>query len=95
MKNRILIIILIDLLKTLSNSIDYNQQFLDELSFRLIESVPNLLKFKGVKLEFFDMERLNPIKIIEYHSLELMHEASNMAQYIKLTLKNYEDRSSS
>ncbi|MCC8417872.1 MAG: exodeoxyribonuclease VII large subunit [Rickettsia endosymbiont of Bryobia graminum] len=79
-----------DLLKTLGNSIDYNQQFLDELSFRLIDSAPNLLKFKGVKLEFFDMERLNPIKVIEYHSLELMHEASNMAQYIKLTLKNYE-----
>ncbi|XVN43654.1 MAG: exodeoxyribonuclease VII large subunit [Candidatus Rickettsia vulgarisii] len=79
-----------DLLKTLSNSIDYNQQFLYELSFRLKDSLPNLLKFKRIKLDAFDMERLNSVKIIEYNSLELTHQANNMEQYIKLKLRNYE-----
>lgn len=79
-----------DLLKSLSDSVDYNQQFLDELSFRLIDSLPNLMKFKRIKLDAFNVERLNPIKIIEYNSLELMYQVNNMAQYIKLKIKNYE-----
>lgn len=79
-----------DLNKSLNTRIDYNQQLLDELSFRLLDSLPNLLKFKRAKLETLGIERLNPIKIIEYQALELRHQVNYMLRSIKIQIQNYD-----
>ncbi|WP_341763757.1 exodeoxyribonuclease VII large subunit [Candidatus Tisiphia endosymbiont of Beris chalybata] len=79
-----------DLKKSLNTRVDYNQQLLDELSFRLLDSLPNLLKFKSAKLETLGIERLNPIKIIEYQELELRHQVNYMLRSIKIQIQNYD-----
>jgi len=76
--------------KSLNNRIDYNQQLLDELSFRLLDSLPNLLKFKTAGLESFNVEILNPTKMINYCELELIHQTNYMIKSVNNTLKNYE-----
>ncbi len=79
-----------DIVKSLTTWIDYNQQLLDELFFRLMDSIPNFLKFKKMQVEGFDIKRLNPLKIIAYQSGELEHQSNYMIKSMKLQIKNYE-----
>ncbi|WP_341758403.1 exodeoxyribonuclease VII large subunit [Candidatus Tisiphia endosymbiont of Ditula angustiorana] len=79
-----------DIFRSITTYIDYNQQLLDELSFRLTDSLPNLLRFKVAKLDSLNIEILNPLKIVNYQSLELVHQSNYMLKSISTKLKNYE-----
>ncbi|WP_341750989.1 exodeoxyribonuclease VII large subunit [Candidatus Tisiphia endosymbiont of Sialis lutaria] len=79
-----------DISRSLTTYIDYNQQLLDELSFRLMDSLPNLLRFKVTKLDSLNIEILNPLKIVDYKSLELDHQFNYTLKSISTKLKNYE-----
>ncbi|MCC8371471.1 MAG: exodeoxyribonuclease VII large subunit [Rickettsia endosymbiont of Pseudomimeciton antennatum] len=79
-----------DISRSLTTYIDYNQQLLDELSFRLTDSLPNLLRFKVAKLDSLNIEILNPLKIVDYKSLELEHQFNYTLKSISTKLKNYE-----
>ena len=74
------------------NYIESNRQRLDELGFRLIESLPNLLKFKTTNLERFNLERLIPLKIVNYKALQLAHQGNYINQLIEKTLSNFKTR---
>lgn len=74
------------------NYIESNRQRLDELGFRLIESLPNLLKFKATDLQRFNLERLTPIKIVNYKSLQLAHQNNYINQLIEKNLSDFENR---
>ncbi|WP_425363238.1 exodeoxyribonuclease VII large subunit [Candidatus Tisiphia endosymbiont of Hybos culiciformis] len=76
--------------RSLTAYIDYNQQLLDELSFRLTDSLPNLLRFKVAKLESLNIEILNPLKKVDYKALELEHQFNYTLKSISTKLKNYE-----
>ncbi|MFP3034186.1 MAG: exodeoxyribonuclease VII large subunit, partial [Candidatus Tisiphia sp.] len=79
-----------DIFRSITTYIDYNQQLLDELSFRLTDSLPNLLRFKVAKLDSLNIEILNPLRIVNYQSLELVHQSNYMLKSISTKLKNYE-----
>lgn len=57
----------LDLVK---NSVENYAQKIDDLSFRLLGSLPNLLKQKYNMLEYFPMSRIKPIKILKYKYLQ-------------------------
>lgn len=78
-----------DVTKSFNHYIEYNQQLLDELSFRLLDSLPNFLKFKSATLNALDVEKISPIKIIKYQNLELRHQVHYMLQSIKRQIQNY------
>jgi exodeoxyribonuclease VII large subunit len=60
-------------LDQISNSVETYEQKIDDLSFRLLGAVPNLLKQKHRSLEYFPMSRLRPIKILKYKYLQYKH----------------------
>lgn len=53
--------------------LNYSTQKIDELSFRLIESLPNLLRNKQNALQYFPISRMRPIKILKYKYLQYKH----------------------
>lgn len=53
------------------NYLNNNIQKLDELGFRLVGSLPNLLKQKIMALNYFPYSRLKPTKMLNYKCLEL------------------------
>jgi exodeoxyribonuclease VII large subunit len=60
-------------LEQVSNSVENYAQKIDDFSFRLLGSLPNLLKQKENLLEYFPMSRLRPIKILKYKYLQYKH----------------------
>lgn len=56
-----------------------NIQKLDDLSFRLSGSLPNLLKQKYLALKYFPYSRLIPTKILNYKSLQLSNSINNLS----------------
>ena len=48
-------------------------QKIDDLSFRLLGALPNLLKQKQTLLEYHPTARLRPIKILKYKYLQYKH----------------------
>jgi exodeoxyribonuclease VII large subunit len=66
------------ILKYPINYLNNNIQRLDELSFRLSESLPNLLKQKIIALKYFPHSRLKPTKILNYKNLELENLSYNL-----------------
>ena len=56
---------------------NYTQR-IDELSFRLLGALPNLLKNKQSSLHFFPITRLRPIKILKYTYLQYKHYSDNL-----------------
>ena len=65
-------------LNQLSHKLNNNVQKVDDLSFRLLESLPNLLKIKQSALQYFPVSRLRPIKILKYKYLQYQHYSSNL-----------------
>jgi exodeoxyribonuclease VII large subunit len=55
--------------------LNYSAQRIDELSFRLIESLPNLLRNKQNALQYFPVSRMRPIKILKYKYLQYKHSS--------------------
>ena len=57
-------------LEQVKNSVETYAQKIDELSFRLLGALPNLLKQKNNMLKYFPMSRMKPIKILKYKYLQ-------------------------
>lgn len=55
--------------------LNYSTQRIDELSFRLTESLPNLLRNKQNALQYFPVSRMRPIKILKYKYLQYKHSS--------------------
>lgn len=72
------------------NYLNNKIQKLDDLSFRLSESLPNLLKQKNVALQYFPNSRLQPTKILHYKHLQLSNLANNLAQKKPNLLNQFE-----
>lgn len=68
------------------------EQKLDELNFKLLDSLPNHIKTKTLILSRFPFERLVPSKILSYKNLELAHQAIDLSKSIKKALENVEYR---
>lgn len=81
-----------DIVRRFSTYIDYNQQFLDELSFRLVDSLTNLLKFKVTKLESVGVEVMNPMRIVTYYRSELAHQANYIIKSLSTKVKEVENQ---
>jgi len=76
------------ILKYFITYIDSNQQQLDELGFRLIESLPNLIKYKSANIAQFTIDRLNPKKIIALKSLVLSHQGDYLNSLFDKMINN-------
>ncbi|PCJ29342.1 MAG: exodeoxyribonuclease VII large subunit [Rickettsiales bacterium] len=61
-----------------SSDINNHTQRIDDLSFRLIASLPNLLKQKQNALQYFPLSRLKPLKILKYKYLQYKNCADNL-----------------
>ena len=57
-------------LEQVKNSVENYAQKIDDFSFRLLGSLPNLLKQKHSMLEYFPISRIKPIKILKYKYLQ-------------------------
>ena len=64
------------ILQQIQSTINNNIQRLDDLSFRLIGALPNLLKQKQLYLLHFSFERLRPTKILTYKYLQYKNVSS-------------------
>ena len=60
-------------LEQVAHSVENYAQKIDDLSFRLLGSLPNLLKQKQTLLEYYPTSRLRPIKILKYKYLQYKH----------------------
>ncbi|MGI4776322.1 MAG: exodeoxyribonuclease VII large subunit, partial [Janthinobacterium lividum] len=54
------------------------RQKLDDLSLKLQESTPNMIKGKSIHLSQFSLERFNPARVINYKSLQLSNQINNL-----------------
>lgn len=75
--------------KHLVNYIEDKQQRLDEISFRLSDSLPSLFKLKTAKLDLFNLVRLNPLKLVSYKSLQLTHQSNYLIKSINQAVNNF------
>lgn len=57
-------------LEQVRNSVESYVQKIDDLSFRLLGSLPNLLRQKTDMLKYFPISRIVPIKILKYKYLQ-------------------------
>jgi len=69
------------------NYVNNNTQRVDDISFRLLGSLPNLFKTKQSSLQYFPVTRLKPIKILKYKYLQYKHYRDNLINK-KSTLLN-------
>ncbi|MDP4708577.1 MAG: exodeoxyribonuclease VII large subunit [Rickettsiaceae bacterium] len=65
-------------LNQMLNQINNYTQRIDELSFRLVGALPNLLKNKQSSLRYFPITRLQPMKILKYKYLQYKHYGDNL-----------------
>jgi exodeoxyribonuclease VII large subunit len=66
------------ILNQILNQINNHYQRVDELSFRLLGALPNLLKNKQSSLQYFPITRFQPIKILKYKYLQYKHCSDNL-----------------
>ena len=66
------------ILQQIQSTINNNIQRLDDLSFRLVGALPNLLKQKQLYLVQFSIERLRPTKILTYKYLQYKNMSRNL-----------------
>lgn len=64
------------LLNRVKSNIDNYSQKIDDLSFRLSGSLPNLIHQKKKSLSYFPITRISPLKILEYKYMQYKHLAS-------------------
>lgn len=76
------------ILKYPINYVALAEQKIDELEFRLLEALPNLLNFKTANLNRFSITRLNPVKIINYKFLQLNHQSNYLTGVISQVFNN-------
>lgn len=69
--------------------INNQTQRLDELSFRLIGSLPNLLKQKQINIQYFPISRLKPNKILIYKFLQYKNSSDNLVNKKDSFLNQY------
>jgi exodeoxyribonuclease VII large subunit len=75
-------------LKYFISYVDSKQQQIDELGFRLIESLPNLLKFKYAYLAQFTLDRLSPLKILNIKDVVLTHQKERINKILDVIITN-------
>lgn len=80
------------ILNQLIYQIGNQTQKVDELSFRLIGALPNLLKTKQSLLQYFPLARLRPIKILKYKYLQYKHCSDNLNTKKYSLLERHENR---
>jgi exodeoxyribonuclease VII large subunit len=76
----------------LTDYINNKQHLFDEIGFNFIDALTSLINSKKTKLAFYASERISPIKIITYKSLELTHQTSYMIKSIDNAWKNFSYR---
>lgn len=77
-----------DVFKSQNSYIEYNQQHLDEVGFKLADSLPNLVKYKTTQIDSVDTEKLNPLRIVDFLSIELAHQFNYMLKSVRAKLNN-------
>ncbi|GAB4163516.1 MAG: exodeoxyribonuclease VII large subunit [Rickettsiaceae bacterium] len=75
--SRIIVSINSSLMQTQSIVNNYTQR-IDELSFRLLGALPNLLRQKLSSLQHFPVSRLKPTRIINYKYLQYKNSSENL-----------------
>lgn len=72
------------------NYVNNNTQRVDDISFRLLGSLPNLFKTKQSSLQYFPITRLKPIKILKYKYLQYKHYRDNLINKKSILLNTLE-----
>jgi len=80
------------ILNQMLNQINNYTQRVDELSFRLVGALPNLLKNKKSSLQYFPITRLQPMKILKYKYLQYKYYSDNLITKKEPLLKAQEHR---
>jgi exodeoxyribonuclease VII large subunit len=80
------------ILNQMLNQINNYTQRVDELSFRLVGALPNLLKNKQSSLQYFPITRLQPMKILKYKYLQYKYYSDNLISKKEPLLKAQEHR---
>jgi exodeoxyribonuclease VII large subunit len=80
------------ILNQMLNQINNYTQRVDELSFRLVGALPNLLKNKKSSLQYFPITRLQPMKILKYKYLQYKYYSDNLISKKEPLLKAQEHR---
>lgn len=79
-------------LEQVSHSVENYTQKIDDLSFRLLGSLPNLLKQKQILLEHYPTSRLRPIKILKYKYLQYKHFDNILFTKSNILLNEYQHK---
>ncbi len=76
--------------KYVENYINTRQQILDDLGFRLINGLPNLLIIKNIRLESIKLNILNLTRIINSKKRELKHQINYIGKSIYNIITKFE-----
>lgn len=79
-------------IKYYRNYTEMHQQRLDELDFRFRYILPNLLQSKAMLINQFSIDRLNPIKTLEYKILQLNHQYKAIINISLSVLANFQNK---
>ena len=81
-----------NILSNTHNVIDNRIQRLDELHFRLLKIIPDMLRQKTALLQYFPTERLKPIKTLKYKYLQYKNYSDNLLNRGHKILDAFEHR---
>lgn len=73
----------------IGQSLQYNQQKIDELGFRLIDSMTALLRSKKLVLNYFDAARFNPRNVVARKYLQLSPYSKDLIKAINSLFDRY------
>ena len=79
-------------LEQVKNSVENYAQKIDDLSFRLLASLPNLLKQKSNMLEYFPISRIKPVKIMKYKYLQYKQFDDHLLNKSSTLLNEYQHK---
>lgn len=79
-------------LEQVKNSVENYAQKIDDLSFRLLGSLPNLLKQKNNMLEYFPISRIKPLKILKYKYLQYKQFDDHLLNKSSTLLNEYQHK---
>lgn len=74
------------------NRLSSLEQKIDELGFKLLDSLPNLLQLKNAGLKQYSAGRLDPSRILDYKILQLKHQTDHLAQIATKNITEKEHR---
>ena len=79
-------------LEQVKNSIENYSQKIDDLSLRLLGSLPKLLKQKNNMLEYFPISRIEPVKILKYKYLQYKQFDGHLLNKSSTLLNEYKHK---